>query len=78
MLKLLSRIPNQDSYIITKSPPEQYSISKIEIKEVSDEINTLSEYEKAIIVFDDILGSSNSKLLHQYFIRGRHNDLDIY
>ena len=32
MLKFLSRIPNQDIYIITKSPPEQYSNSKIKTK----------------------------------------------
>ena len=38
----------------------------------------LSEYENAIKVFEDILGSSNSRLVDQYFIRGRHNDLDIF
>ena len=43
MLKILSRIPNRDIYIITKSPPEQYSNSKIKIKEISDEIKPLSE-----------------------------------
>ena len=32
MLKTLSRIPNRDIYIITKSPPEQYTTSKIKIK----------------------------------------------
>ena len=78
ILKILSRIPNRDIYIITKSPPEQYSNSKIKIKEISDEIEPLSEYENAIIVFDDILGSSNSRLVDQYFIRGRHIELDIY
>ena len=31
-----------------------------------------------MIVFDDILGSSNSKLVNQYLIRGRHEILDIY
>ena len=77
MLKILSRIPNRGIYIITKSPPEQYSNSKIEIKEISDEIKPLIENENAIMVFDDILGSSNSKLVDQHFIRGRHNDLDI-
>ena len=78
MLKILSRIPNQDIYIITKSPPKQYSISKIRIKEISDEIKPISEYENGIIVFDDILGSSNSRFIDQFFIRGRHNNLDIY
>ena len=78
MLKILSRIPNRDIYIISKSPPEQYSNTKIKIKEICDEIKPLSEYENGIIVFDDILGSSNSKFIDQFFIRGRHNDLDIY
>ena len=78
MLKILSRIPYRDIYIITKSPPEEYSNSKIKIKEISDEIKPLNEYENSIIVFDDILGSSNSRFIDQFFIRGRHNNLDIY
>ena len=78
MLKILSRISNRDIYIITKSPPEQYSNSKIKIKEISDEIKLLNEYENGIIVFDDILGSSNSRFIDQFLIRGRHNNLDIY
>ena len=77
MLKLLSRMPDRDVYIITKSPPEQYTNSKIKIKEISDEIKPLNEYENSIIVFDDILGSSNSRFIDQFFIRG-HNNLDIY
>ena len=78
MLKILSRISDRDIYIITKSPPEQYTNSKIKIKEISDEIKPLNEYENGIIVFDDILGSSNSRFIDQFFIRGRHNNLDTY
>ena len=78
MLKMLSRIPDRDFYIITKSPPEQYTNSKIKIKEISDEIKALNEYENGIIVLDEILGSSNSRFIDQFFIRGRHNNLDIY
>ena len=78
MLKILSRISDRDIYINTKSPPEQYTNSKIKIKEISDEIKPLNEYENGIIVFDDILGSSNSRFIDQFFIRGRHNNLDIY
>ena len=48
------------------------------MKNKSDEIKYLSEYENAIIVFDDLLGSSVSRFVDQYFIRGRHIDLDIY
>ena len=78
MLKILSRMIDRDNYIITKSPPEQYTNSKIKIKEINDEIKPLNEYENGIIVFDDILGSSTSRFIDQFFIRGRHNNLDIY
>ena len=78
MLKILSRMIDRDIYIITKSPPEQYTNSKLKIKEISDEIKPVNEYENGIIVFDDILGSSNSRFIDQFFIRGRHNNLDIY
>ena len=77
MLKILSRISDRDIYIITKSPPEQFSNSKIKIKEIN-EIQPLNEYENGIIVFNDILGSSNSRFIDQFFIRGRHNNLHTY
>ena len=54
MLKTFSRIPDRDIYIITKSPPEQYTNSKIKVKEISDEIKSLNEYENGIIFFHDI------------------------
>ena len=69
MLKILSRKPDRDIYIITKSPPEQYTDSKIKIQDISDEIKPLNEYENGIIVFDDILGTSNSRFIDQFFIR---------
>ena len=78
MLKILSRISHRDIYIFTKSPPEQYTNSKIKIKEINDEIKPLNEYGNGIIVFDDILDSSNSRFIDQFFIRGGHNNLDIY
>ena len=78
ILKILSRISNRDIYIITESPPEQNSNSEFKIKEINDEIKSLHEDENAIIVFDDILGSSNSRLVDQYFIRGQHSDLEFY
>ena len=70
MLKILSRIADRDIYIITKSPPEQYTNSKIKIKEIGDEIKPLNEYGNGIIVFDDILGSSNSRFIDQFFLEG--------
>ena len=78
MFKTLSRMSDRDIYIITKSPPEEYTDSKIKIKEISDEIKPLNEYENGIIVFGDILGSSNSRFIDQFFIRGRHRNLHIF
>ena len=78
LLQFLSRISERDIYIITKSPPEQYSNSKIKIKEISEQIKPSNEYEKCVIVFFDFLSSTNSNYIDQYFIRGRHNHLDIY
>ena len=78
MSKTLSRISDRDIYIITKSPPELYTNSTIKIKEISDEIKPLNEYENRIIVFDDSLGSSNSRFIDQFLIRGRHNNFDIF
>ena len=67
MLKNFSRIPpDRDIYRITKSAPEQYSNSKIKIKEIGEEIKPLNEYESAIIVSDDILDSSSSRYLNQF------------
>ena len=67
MLKILPRMIDRDIYIITKSPPKQYTNSKIKIKEISDEIKPLNEYGNGIIVFDDVLGSSNSRFIDQFF-----------
>ena len=78
MLRILSRMIDRDIYIITKSPLEQYTDSKIKIKEINGEIKPLNEYENGIIVFDYVLGSTNSRFIDQFFIRGRHNNLDIY
>ena len=78
MLKILSRIPDLDIYIITDAPPEQYSNSKNKIKEIIDDIKSLNQYKNSIIVFDDILGSSNSKFVDQFFPRDRHKKLERY
>ena len=48
MLKNHSRLPNGEYYIITKAPPERYSISQTKIKEIGEEIKPLNEDENAI------------------------------
>ena len=78
MMEILSRLPNRDVYIITKSLPEQYANSKIKIKEIGEEVKPLSEYESAIIIFDDIFATSKRQNKDQFSIRGRHDNLDFY
>ena len=78
MLKSFSRRPNRDIYIITKSSREKYSNSKIKIKEIGEDMKPLNENENAIIAFDDILGSPNSRYIDQFFMRGRHHQLDFF
>ena len=78
MLKILSPVSNRDTYIITKSPPAQYSNSKFKIKETAEEINSLNENDNAIRVFDDILGSSKGGFLNQFFHREQQKNLETY
>ena len=75
---LKSRIPIRDNYKVTKPPAERRSNSKIKVKEISRKIKPLSEHEIKVIVFDDILGSSNSKHIDQFFKKGRHKKIDMY
>ena len=72
MLKSLSRMPDRDIYIITKSPPEQYSNSKRKIIKIREEIKPLSENENPIMVFVDISCSRKSNQKNQFFLRSRH------
>ena len=37
-----------------------------------------NEIEKAIIVFDEIPGSTKNEYIPQFFLRGRHNILNIF
>ena len=60
--------------MITKAPPEQYS----NLEKIGEEIKLLNEYENTIISFDDILGTSNSKNIDQFFISERNINLDIF
>ena len=78
ILKILSRKPDRDIYIINKSPPEKYSNSKLKNKEKGEEKKLLNEHESAITVFDDFLNSSNNKFIDQVLIRGRHNNLNFW
>ena len=68
-LKILSRMLDRHIYLITQSPPEQYSHSKIKNNQKGEEIKSLTEYENAFKDFGDVLGTSNCNLIDQFFIR---------
>ena len=57
LLEILSRKTDRDIYIFTKSPPGHYSNCKVKIEKIGEEIQILSDYQNAIKVFDDVLGT---------------------
>ena len=61
LLNILSEMIDRDSFIFTKSPLQHYSDFKIEMKEKRVEIKSLIKYKNDVIVFDDVLGSSDCK-----------------
>ena len=63
-------------YIKTKFPLEENS--KIERKEVGEEIKELNECENCVNVFYDDLVLSKGQNRDQFFIGGKHENLDIF
>ena len=49
-LKILSRMPNRDIFIFTKTPPEQYSNYKIKIKKIGEESETFKRIRKRFLM----------------------------
>ena len=58
-LKIQSRTPNGDLFILTKSPPDLLANSEIRTKENGKEIKPLKQYDYAIIVFDNELEANH-------------------
>ena len=79
-------------HIITRSPA-QYSEAALrntntEIEDIEGQQSCISvdedledksiqDFQNCCVVFDDMLDTSQ-KLIHPFFTRGRHNDLDVY
>ena len=59
-------------HIITRSP-NQYPSYK-----TSTEIKSINKYKGSVVIFDDMLGAKNSSQIHEFFTRGRYEDLDVY
>ena len=73
MLKVHEKIDNKRPiHIITRSP-NQYKNYK-----TSNEIKPINKYKGSVVIFNDMLGARNSSQIDEFFMRGRHEDLDVY
>ena len=73
MLKVLEKIGNKRPInIITRSPNQNPNYK------TSNEIKPINKYRGSIVIFDDMLGSKNSSQIDEFFIRGRHEVIDVY
>ena len=73
MLKILEKIGNKRPiHIITRSP-NQYPNYK-----TSTDIKPINKYKGSVVIFDDMLGASNSSQIDEFFTRGRHENIDVY
>ena len=72
------------SLIKDKNPDDVYTICKtynqypLYYHNQSSEILPLEDYDNKTSVFDDLLGSKEPKDIDAFFIRGRHQNLDVY
>ena len=38
----------------------------------------MNKYKGSVVIFDDMLGTTKSSQIDEFFTRGRHEDLDVY
>ena len=72
MLKKLEKKGNKRPIHIITPSPNQYPNYK-----TSDEIKPINKSKGSVVIFDDRLGAKNSSQIDEFFIRGRHEDLDV-
>ena len=73
MLKILEKICNKRPIQIITRSPNQYPNYK-----TSTDIKPKNKYKGSVVIFDDMLGARNSSQIDEFFIRGRHEKLDVY
>ena len=73
MLKILGKIGNKRPILIITRSPNQYPNCK-----TNNEIEPIDKYKGSVVIFDDMLGARNSFQKDEFFMRGRHEDLDVY
>ena len=73
MLKVLEKIGDQRPIHIINRSPNQYLNYK-----TSNEIKPIHKYKGSVVIFDDMLGAKNSSQIDEFFMRGRHENIDVY
>ena len=48
------------------------------MRNISDKIQPVNEYENSTVVFDEMLPSKQENIIDLFFTKGRHNSIDIY
>ena len=73
MLKILEKICNKRPiYIIFRSPNQNpnYKTSTV--------IKPINKYKGSVVISDDLFRARNSSEIDECFMRGRHENLDVY
>ena len=73
MLRVLKKIGNQRPIHIISRSPNQHPNYK-----TSNEIKPINKNKGSVVIFDDMLGAKKSSQIDDFFIRRRHEDLDVY
>ena len=73
MLKVLEKIGDQRPIHIINRSPNQYPNYK-----TSNEIKPIHKCKESVVIFDDMLGAKNSSQIDEFFMRRRHEKIDVY
>ena len=73
MLKILEKIGNKRPIHVITPSPNEYPNYK-----TNNEIKPINKYKGSVVVFDDMLGARNSSQIDDFFMRGKHEDLNGY
>ena len=73
MLKILEEIGNKRPIDIITCSIIQYTNYK-----ASNEIKPINKFKGSLVKFDEMLGASNISQIHEFFTRGRRDNLTVF
>ena len=74
LMNHILRQKQEPIFIFTKSLNQYPNIKA----QTSDEFQPLNDYEKSVVVFDDMLLTKQESNIDLFFTRGRNNNIDNY